>query len=68
MLRSERRGQLQEVLNQLTPRERAALVLRDVDDMPAEEVARVLNCGKATVRSHIANARSKFKRLMGGDQ
>lgn len=68
LLRSERRGQLQEVLNQLTPRERAALVLRDVEDMPAEEVARLLNCGKATVRSHIANARTKFKKLMGGDQ
>lgn len=68
LLRSEQRGQLQSVLNQLTPRERAALVLRDVDDMPAEEVARVLNCGKATVRSHIANARTKFRRLMGGGQ
>lgn len=67
LLRSERRDQLQGVLNQLTPRERAALVLRDVEDMPAEEVARVLNCGKATVRSHIANARTKFRRLMGGE-
>jgi len=68
LLHTERRSQLQSVLNQLTPRERAALVLRDVEDMPAEDVARVLNCGKATVRSHIANARTKFRRLMGGDQ
>jgi RNA polymerase sigma-70 factor (ECF subfamily) len=67
MLRAEHRDQLQALLNQLTPRERAALLLRDVEDMPAEEVARVLNCGKATVRSHIANARSKFKRLMAGE-
>jgi RNA polymerase sigma-70 factor (ECF subfamily) len=65
LLRSERRAQLQSVLDQLTPRERAALILRDVEDLPAEEVARLLNCGKATVRSHIANARAKFKRLMG---
>jgi RNA polymerase sigma-70 factor (ECF subfamily) len=65
LLRSERRAQLQSVLDQLTPRERAALILRDVEDLPAGEVARVLNCGKATVRSHIANARAKFKRLMG---
>jgi RNA polymerase sigma-70 factor (ECF subfamily) len=67
LLRSERRMQLQSVLNQLTPRERAALILRDVEDLPAGEVARVLNCGKATVRSHIANARAKFRRLMGAD-
>ena len=48
----------------LTPRERAALVLRDVEGLPAEEVARRLRCSKATVRSHIANARIKFRRYM----
>ena len=45
-------------------RERAALVMRDVEDMPAEEVAAVLKCSKATVRSHIANARIKLRRYM----
>jgi len=39
-------------------------VLRDVEGLPAEEVARRLNCGKATVRSHIANARVKFRRFL----
>ena len=48
----------------LSPRERQALLLRDVEDMPAEEVARVLDCSKATVRSHIANARIKLRRYM----
>jgi len=38
--------------------------MRDVEDLPADEVARRLNCGKATVRSHIANARVKFRRYM----
>lgn len=66
LLRRECRDELEEVLAQLTPRERMALVLRDVEDLPAEEVALRLNCGKATVRSHIANARVKFKKLMGG--
>jgi len=32
--------------------------------LPAEEVARQLNCSKATVRSHIANARVKFRRYL----
>jgi len=45
---------------------RIALVLRDVEDMPAEEVAKILNCGKATVRSHIANARVKFRKYLEG--
>ena len=55
---------MQEGLNRLTPREREALILRDVEDLPAEEVARRLNCGKATVRSHIANARTKFRKYL----
>jgi len=51
-------------LRLLTPRERAAIVLRDIEDLPAEEVARRLDCSKATVRSHIANARIKLRRYM----
>lgn len=68
VLRAEQRDRLAGVLNRLTPRERLALVLRDVEDLPAEEVARRLNCGKATVRSHIANARVKFRKLMGNER
>jgi RNA polymerase sigma-70 factor (ECF subfamily) len=68
LLRAERHDILQAGLDRLTERERAALVLRDVDDLPAEEVARVLQCGKATVRSHIANARVKFRKYLEGRQ
>jgi RNA polymerase sigma-70 factor (ECF subfamily) len=64
LLRSEQRQYLEEGLRLLSPRERAALMLRDVEGLPAEEVARRMNCSKATVRSHIANARTKFKRYM----
>lgn len=64
LLAAERQDYLEEGLSRLTPRERAALILRDVEDLPADEVARRLGCGKATVRSHIANARIKFKRYM----
>jgi RNA polymerase sigma-70 factor (ECF subfamily) len=66
ILRSERGRILQAGLDRLTERERIALVLRDVEDMPADEVAKVLNCGKATVRSHIANARVKFRKYLEG--
>lgn len=64
VLRSERAAYLQDGLRLLTERERAALMLRDVEDLPAEEVARHLNCSKATVRSHIANARIKLRRYL----
>ena len=64
LLRAERQTFLENGLQVLTERERAALLLRDVEGLPAEEVARHLNCSKATVRSHIANARVKFRRYM----
>ena len=64
VLRSEHREYLEDGLRLLSPRERAALMLRDVEGLPAEEVARQLNCTNATVRSHIANARTKLRKYM----
>jgi RNA polymerase sigma-70 factor, ECF subfamily len=64
LLRAEQQGILEEGLSRLTERERMALVLRDVEGLPAEEVAQRLECGKATVRSHIANARIKFRKFL----
>jgi RNA polymerase sigma-70 factor, ECF subfamily len=62
VLRTERREYLEAGLDILTYRERTALLLRDVEDLPAEQVAERLNCSKATVRSHIANARVKLRK------
>jgi RNA polymerase sigma-70 factor (ECF subfamily) len=64
VLRSEHRAYLEEGLKMLTERERTALLLRDVEELPAEMVAEQMGCSKATVRSHIANARIKMKRYM----
>jgi RNA polymerase sigma-70 factor, ECF subfamily len=64
VLRSEHRAYLEEGLTFLTERERTALLLRDVEGLGADEVAEQMNCSKATVRSHIANARIKFRRYM----
>ena len=66
VLRGEKRRYLEDGLRLLSERERAALILRDVEGLPAVEVARQLNCSPATVRSHIANARVKFKKYMEG--
>lgn len=64
LLRAEQAEYLEGGLRLLSTRERTALLLRDVDGLPAEDVARELNCSKATVRSHIANARIKFRRYL----
>lgn len=64
LLRGERKLHLDGGLAGLTERERMALLLRDVEDLPADQVAAQMKCSMATVRSHIANARTKFKRYL----
>ena len=64
VIRSEHRAHLEQGLSVLTERERTALLLRDVEGLPAEVVAEQMNCSKATVRSHIANARIKYRRYL----
>jgi len=64
LLRAEHSAYLQDGLQTLSERERTALLLRDVDDLPSKEVAQVMNCSEATVRSHIANARIKFRKYL----
>lgn len=57
----ERRRVLQMSLRMLSEKEREALVLRDLEGLSTEEVARVLGSSSATVRSQISKARVKMK-------
>lgn len=66
VLRAEHNSYLQQGLQVLSDRERTALLLRDVDGVPSREVAQLMRCSEATVRSHIANARIKFRRFLEG--
>jgi len=50
-----------QALGTLSKRERAAIVLRDLEGLSSEEVARVLGSSQATVRSQISSARAKIK-------
>ena len=46
--------ELRDVLLRLPERQRAALVLRHVADLPDSEIAAILGCRRATVRSLVA--------------
>jgi RNA polymerase sigma-70 factor (ECF subfamily) len=48
-------------LETLSQKERAALVLRDLEGLSTEEVAKVLGSSATTVRSQICSARAKIK-------
>jgi RNA polymerase sigma-70 factor, ECF subfamily len=59
----ERERHLQLGLRQLPEKERAALLLREMEGLSTEEVARVLGSSAATVRSQICMARLKLRKF-----
>jgi RNA polymerase sigma-70 factor, ECF subfamily len=61
---AERSRVLEMSLRMLSPKERAALVLRDLEGLPGSEVARLLGSSEATVRSQISSARVKVKNFV----
>ena len=63
LLGAERWNRLLEALATLPSRERAAVVLRDLEGLTSEQVARVLGSRPATVRGQIASARTRIRRF-----
>lgn len=59
---------LERGLARLSPRERAALVLRDLEGLTATEAAKAMQCAPVTVRTLAARARLKLKRLHDAEQ
>ena len=64
----ERRGEaadarrlLASVLGELSEKERAAVVLRDLEGLDVREVARALGCRRGTVRTHLCRGRLKLR-------
>jgi len=64
LLESERRCLVLEAIAQLPPREKAALVLRDLEGMTSERAAAILGSTAGTIRSQVAAARLKLKRAL----
>lgn len=54
-------AQMEAALQLLLPKERAAIVLRDIEGLDTDEVATIMNTRAATVRSHICRGRTKLK-------
>lgn len=55
---------LDRVLEGLTPKQRVAFVLRDLQGFPLDEVAEILKCSSITVRVHLHNARRYVRKKM----
>jgi RNA polymerase sigma-70 factor (ECF subfamily) len=54
----------QAALDRLSPRQRAALLLRELEDLPFAEIAATLGCGEATARVHYHRACRNMRTLL----
>ena len=61
-------GGLIEALRQLSPNQRAAIVLRHVLDLDVPEVAHRMGTAISTVRVHIHRGRKKLRELLGAEE
>jgi len=65
----ERKSELQRLhaaLGRLPEKQRAAIVLRDIEGLSTREVAEILDCSEVTVRSQISTGRLRLREWMRG--
>jgi RNA polymerase sigma-70 factor (ECF subfamily) len=60
----EKTEALQAALAKLHAKLRAAIVLREIEGLPYEEIARVLHISVGTVKSRLSRAREELRRIM----
>ena len=52
----------EKVSDRLSGKQKAAFVLREMQDCETREIAEILQCGESTVRNHLFNARRILRR------
>lgn len=61
LMRTQQRQLIVRAMASLPEKERAAIVLRDLEGLPTDEVARIMKSSSTTVRSQISSARKKIR-------
>ncbi len=64
MARREIRERIDDALGKLSPNHRAVLVLREIDGLSYEEMAKVMKCSKGTIMSRLFHARKNMQKLL----
>ena len=59
---------LEKVLSELTPKQRSAFVLRDLQGFSFEEVAEILDCSGITARVHLHQARKRLRQRLESER
>jgi RNA polymerase sigma-70 factor (ECF subfamily) len=60
-MQTEQRDLIARAMGTLSYKERATIVLRDVEGLPTDEVARIMKSSATTVRSQISSGRKKIR-------
>jgi len=57
---------VEQALAELNPNFRAAVILRDIEDLSYEEIAEVLDISLGTVKSRILRGREALRKVLEG--
>ncbi len=63
---TERSELIQEVLLMLSEEHRAIIILKDIEGLDYNTIARILKCNVGTVKSRLNRARESFRRQLAG--
>jgi len=64
----ERARVLQAALSRLTERQRAVVILHDLEELHIEEVAAIVDCNVLTARSRLRDARNRLRKFIEADR
>lgn len=62
--KAERLAALKEAIASLTEDHRAVLILRDIQGLPYEQIAVILNCSEGTMKSRLNRAREALRKKL----
>jgi RNA polymerase sigma-70 factor (ECF subfamily) len=57
----------EKVSDGLSEKQKAAFVLKEMEDLDSKEIAAILGCGESTVRNHLFNARKALQKRIRRD-
>ena len=66
LIREQQKQRLMSALAALPVRERAAVVLREIEELSTAEVAAALGTTEGTVRTQVMKAMAKLRQILGG--
>ena len=61
---SDLKSLVAKVVEELSPQQKAAFVLKYFHDKSTEEIAKIINCNPVTVRGHILRATTKLRKRL----